>query len=109
MALTYPLIVKPTDRSGSRGVTKIEGPDGLEAAIHKALEDSFEKKVMIEEFVEGKEYSVECISYEGIHVFLALTEKRTTGAPNFIEKGHLQPAEVTPALRNQIIFFMDVF
>lgn len=103
VALTYPLIVKPTDRSGSRGVTKIEGPDGLEAAIHKALEDSFEKKVMIEEFVEGKEYSVECISYEGIHVFLALTEKRTTGAPNFIEKGHLQPAEVTPALRNQII------
>ncbi|MCQ4823118.1 ATP-grasp domain-containing protein, partial [Eubacterium callanderi] len=57
MALTYPLIVKPTDRSGSRGVTKIEGPDGLEAAIHRALEDSFEKKVMIEEFVEGKEYS----------------------------------------------------
>ena len=53
--------------------------------------------------MEGREYSVECISYEGMHVFLALTEKRTTGAPNFIEKGHLQPAEVTPALRNQII------
>lgn len=101
--LKYPLIVKPTDRSGSRGVTKIEGPDALGGAIHKALEDSFEKKVMIEEFVEGREYSVECISYEGMHVFLALTEKRTTGAPNFIETGHLQPAEVTPALRNQII------
>lgn len=101
--LKYPLIIKPTDRSGSRGVTKVDNPEILQEAICTALEDSFEKKVMIEEFVEGSEYSVECISYEGVHVFLALTEKRTTGAPNFIETGHLEPAEMPMALKNKII------
>ena len=40
------------------------------------------------------EYSVEYISQEGIHHFLAVTKKYTTGSPNFIETGHLEPAEI---------------
>ncbi|MEG0309312.1 MAG: ATP-grasp domain-containing protein [Eubacterium sp.] len=103
VGINYPLIVKPTDRSGSRGVTKIKKEKELKPAIANALVDSFEKKVMIEEFVTGKEYSVEFISYRDMHVFLALTEKTTTGAPHFIETGHFQPAEVTQALKNKII------
>ena len=95
VALAYPLIVKPTDRSGSRGVTRVEKPEGLQEAIAGALQDSFEKKVMIEEFASGQEYSVECVSYEGEHHFLAMTAKLTTGAPHFIEIGHDEPAPVS--------------
>lgn len=47
---------------------------------------------MIEEFAEGDEFSVECISYEGKHTLLAITRKFNTGSPSFIEKGHLEPA-----------------
>lgn len=90
--MIYPLIVKPTDRSGSRGIYKVECWDGLKDAIERAKEQSFEKKVLVEEFVKGKEYSVEYISYNGQHNFLAMTEKFTTGAPNFIEIGHMQPS-----------------
>ena len=91
LPLRYPLIVKPTDRSGSRGIRKVESPVQLREAIAFAREPSFEKRVLAEEFAEGREYSVEYLSWQGEHHFLAVTEKFTTGAPLFVETGHLQP------------------
>ena len=91
LPLCYPVIVKPTDRSGSRGIRKVAEPAGLAGAIAFAREPSFEKKVLVEEFAEGREYSIEYVSWQGEHHFLAATEKFTTGAPLFVETGHLQP------------------
>ena len=87
----FPVIVKPTDRSGSRGIFKVSKAEDLAKAVEFAREPSFEKKVLIEEFAEGREYSIEYISFNGEHHFLACTEKFTTGAPMFVETGHLQP------------------
>ena len=95
VSLHYPVIVKPTDRSGSRGITKLDSPNGLAEAIENAKLQGFEKKVLVEEFATGQEYSVEYISWQGEHHFLALTHKYTTGAPGFIETGHLAPAPVS--------------
>ncbi len=95
--LEYPIIVKPTDRSGSRGITKLEGPEGLAQAVAAAAADSFEHRAIVEEYFSGPEYSVECISYEGRHTLLAVTEKYTTGAPHFIETGHIQPSGLPDA------------
>lgn len=92
--LKYPIIVKPVDRSGSRGITKLENSEGLPEAIERAISQGFEKCALVEEFAEGQEYSVEYISWDGNHKFLALTKKYTTGAPDFIETGHLEPAPV---------------
>lgn len=92
--VVFPVIVKPTDRSGSRGIFKIERKEDLKSAILSAMESGFEHKALVEEYVDGKEYSVEFISYHGEHHFLAMTLKYTTGAPNFIETGHLEPAPV---------------
>lgn len=100
--LALPLIVKPVDRSGSRGITKIMHLDELADAIKIAEELSFDKKAMIEEYVEGEEYSVEYISYKGKHTFLALTKKYTTEAPHFIETGHVQPAEIGEKLLSKV-------
>lgn len=101
-SLELPLIVKPVDRSGSRGITKITDKSQLYDAIQIAESLSFDKKAMVEEFIEGKEYSVEYISYRGTHTFLALTEKFTTEAPHFIETGHIQPAYVSPVILEKI-------
>lgn len=102
--LEYPLIVKPVDRSGSRGITMLECRGGykLEEAITNAKEQSFEKAAVIEEFCTGQEYSVECISWKGKHTFLAITCKYTTGVPHFIEKAHLEPARLSGDLLNQV-------
>ncbi|MCH4185206.1 MAG: ATP-grasp domain-containing protein [Eggerthellaceae bacterium] len=91
---TFPLIVKPIDRSGSRGVTKLETADGLDQALSAAFDAGFEKTALIEEFAEGDEFSVEYFSWQGNHTFCALTRKFTTGAPHFIERGHCEPAGV---------------
>lgn len=100
--LTYPVIVKPTDRSGSRGIYKVENSSALKDAVSGAMAQGFERKALIEEFAEGEEYSVEYISFRGAHYFLALTKKYTTGAPNFIETGHMQPAPVAAELLDRV-------
>lgn len=92
--MQLPIIVKPTDRSGSRSITKLTSFDGLESAIKSAVNDSFEDRAIIEEYIEGNEYSMECISYEGEHHFLAVTKKYTTGSPHFIETGHIEPSDL---------------
>lgn len=93
--ISYPVIVKPVDRSGSRGITKLNSSEGLAEAVARAIEYGFEKVALIEEYALGQEYSVEYISWEGHHQFLAMTKKYTTGEPNFIEMGHVEPAQVS--------------
>lgn len=101
--LVYPVIVKPTDRSGSRGIYKLDNSNGLDETVKRAITQSFEKKALIEEFISGNEYSVEGISYRGEHNILTITEKFTTGAPHFIETGHLEPATLDPELYMRVI------
>ena len=100
--MEYPLIVKPTDRSGSRAITKIYKKEELEEAISKAIENSFEKKAIVEEYIEGNEFSAEGITYNGEHKFLTITRKATTGAPHFIETGHIEPAGLTKNMEEKI-------
>lgn len=98
----FPVIVKPTDRSGSRAITKLNSKDGLEDAILSAIDQSFENAAIVEEFLEGKEYSCECISFHGKHHMLAITEKFTTGAPHFIETGHIEPAPLSADMNEKV-------
>lgn len=102
LKLDYPIIVKPTDRSGSRGIFKLETSDQLKESIRLSIKESFEKKALVEEYVEGQEYSVEYISFKGIHHFLAITQKYTTGAPHFIETAHLEPAELSIEMTEKV-------
>ena len=102
LELSFPLIVKPTDRSGSRGVSLSNNLADLKKNIDKAVFQSFKKEAIIEEFIEGNEYSIESISQDGIHTILAITEKITSGSPYFVELEHHQPAALTKDLKVQI-------
>lgn len=94
----FPLIVKPVDLSSSRGVMKIDDERDLPEGLKYALDWSKKKEVILEEFIEGPEYSGESIAYEGNYKLLAVTEKHTTGAPHFVETGHKQPANLSPEM-----------
>lgn len=98
----YPVIVKPTDRSGSRGVEKVDNEAELLAAIERACKESFQKKAVIEEFVEGREISVESISFEGKHYVLQITDKVTTEAPFFVELEHHQPSSLSEEIKSRV-------
>lgn len=100
--LTFPLIVKPSDRSGSLGVTKVEKKEDLLPAIKAAQGYSFKHEAMVEQFIEGREISVEFISYKGVHYPLQITDKVTTEAPHFVELEHHQPADLTATQYDEI-------
>lgn len=99
---SLPLIVKPTDRSGSRGVFKVENRNDLPVAIERAKNESFTKQAIVEEFVSGKEISVETISWKGEHYILAITDKVTTGEPYFVELEHHQPSQLPKNAQDKI-------
>lgn len=100
--LSLPVIVKPTDRSGSRGITRLESWDGFAQAVEAATANSFEKRAIVEECLTGEEFSCECISHRGVHHCLTVTKKYTTGAPHFIETGHLQPCGLDEQQMEQV-------
>lgn len=92
---TYPLIVKPSDRSGSIGISKILSSEELLPAVEYAISVSFSKQAMVEEYIEGQEVSVEFISFQGKHYPLQITDKVTTNAPHFVELEHHQPSSIS--------------
>lgn len=89
------IIVKPSRNSGSRGVTKLSkgySESELRVAVDRAINESRDRSAMIEQFVDGPEFSVEIIVWnKEVHV-LQVTDKKTTGAPYFVELGHNQPS-----------------
>ncbi len=100
--MKLPIIVKPTDRSGSRAITKVTDFRDLEQAIEDALSQSFEHQAIVEEYIDGDEYSYETISYRGKHTNLAVTKKYTTGAPHFIETGHCEPSGLSEEMLEKV-------
>lgn len=100
--LVFPVIVKPRDNSGSRGVKLCRNAEELKVSIEEALENSKLDTVLVEEFIEGPEYSIEGLHYDGKSEVIQFTEKKTTEFPYNVELGHKQPANLTDAQKNAI-------
>ena len=65
-ALGYPVFVKPSRAGSSVGVTKVKKAEDLGAAIEKAFRE--DSKVLVEEFVDGREVEVAVMETEGVSV-----------------------------------------
>lgn len=63
---------------------------------------NYGEKALVEQFIEGKEYSVESLSYHSKHYVVQITEKMSDGAPHFVELGHHQPAEMSNTCREKV-------
>ncbi|MEU8348329.1 ATP-grasp domain-containing protein [Streptomyces sp. NPDC048845] len=94
-----PWVVKPRDGMGSVGVTKVNGPRELPAALG-ALPDR--SPFLVEEFVTGAEFSAEGVFLGGRPRVLAVTAKELLPPPCFVEIGHVLPAELPEAARREI-------
>ncbi|MFE0106898.1 acetyl-CoA carboxylase biotin carboxylase subunit family protein [Streptomyces sp. NPDC059009] len=99
----YPLVVKPTDYGGSGGVQVVDAPDGLADAFRAAAALSASGRVAVDRYVAGPEFSVEAVTWApGDTQIVAVTEKHLTTPPYCVELGHVQPATVTDADREQL-------
>lgn len=89
--LTYPVMVKPCDGSGSRGASRVNTPSELADACTYAMNGSITHRAEIETFIIGQEYGAESLVVDGqIHV-LGIMKKWMTEPPYYAELGHAMP------------------
>ena len=100
--VTFPCIIKPTDNAGSHGVAKVYSFQDLLDNYEYAHSCSRHGKVIVEEYLDGPEVSVEVMVVNGIVNILQITDKITTEAPHFVEMGHTQPSRLPVATQEAI-------
>ncbi|MFJ6610193.1 ATP-grasp domain-containing protein [Streptomyces sp. NPDC091289] len=99
-ATAGPWVVKPRDGADSAGVRKVTGPEDLSAALDQLPDRA--APFLVEEFVEGREFSVEGVFAGGGPRVLAVTAKEKLPPPYFVEIGHVLPADLPEDTRRDI-------
>ncbi len=90
--LKYPLVVKPVDSMGGRGSVKIRSFEKLEEAVGNAIVFSRTGKVIIEEFIEGAEFSLDAVVENGKITICGIADRHIFFPPYFVEMGHTMPS-----------------
>ncbi|HHS48460.1 MAG TPA: ATP-grasp domain-containing protein [Desulfurella acetivorans] len=89
-----PCMVKAIDSSASRGTQKLESISNLEIALEEAFRYSSAKSALIEEYVEGFEYSAETVIYNSKQYRFGIAKREYDLLPLPIETGHVNPADL---------------
>jgi biotin carboxylase len=100
---SFPLIVKPIDAYASRGVLKVENLIELEMYIDEASSFSSNGQVVIEEFIDGREFNAEGVCFNGVVEIYAIVEKIRDPFPRTVEMGHIVPPDISMLEENIII------
>lgn len=98
----FPCIVKPSDSSAGRGLSYCTSKDELNLAFNKAMNYSSNHKILIEEYIEGIQFSCETISCNSIHQIVAINSEFIHGLPHIMEVSHTIPAAIDTVTKNLI-------
>ncbi len=100
--LDFPLVVKPVDNMGSRGIRRVDSCPELKEAVISAVKYSGSGGVIIEEYLEGPEYSLDALIYDGeIHI-CGVADRHIFFPPYFVEMGHTIPAAADPFILEEV-------
>lgn len=99
---SFPCIIKPIDSSGGRGLSYITKKEDLEEAIKKAFYYSKENELIIEEYILGRQFSIETISSNKKHQIITINEEFIREVPNILELSHHMPANCSDILKEKI-------
>lgn len=109
----FPFVLKPTDLASSAFVRIIRNEIDMKDAYLKLKdfplnfrEQKREEKILLEEYMDGPEFSVESVSFNGEIKIIGITDKSLTGDPYFIENGHMFPANLSVDIKNDIENFV---
>lgn len=102
----FPVVIKPVDNSGSRGVVSVNSEEELSSAYLTALENSRKKLVIVEEFMEGTELTIEGFSVKGSHHILAISDKLKPAGSYRVATRLAYPAAITSWQEKQIMEIM---
>lgn len=102
----WPVIVKPTDSAGSKGVTRVDRLEDLESALKVAFDHSISGRVIVEEFIEkqGCSSDTDCFSVDGKLKFVSFSAQRfDEDAPNpYTPSAYSWPSTFTEAQEEEL-------
>ena len=99
----FPLVVKPVDNMGARGCRMVRSLKEFEPAVKIAIEVSRSGNAIVEEYMDGPEYSIDALVYNGTFTVTGFALRHIQYPPYFIETGHTMPAELDKSVHNQLI------
>jgi len=102
----WPAVVKPVDNMGARGCRRVDSFPELEAAVEDALRFSRSGRAIVEEYMEGPEFSVDALICDGEITICGFADRHIFFPPYFIEMGHTMPSSFEPAVIESLL---DVF
>ncbi len=105
----FPLVVKAIDSSGSRGVKIMRNFDGFEEACENAINSSnVDKRILLEEFLDGNEYSVDTIIYEGKLYPCGISDREFDYSKEYaVQTGSLTPSRLPEEIQAKMYALMD--
>jgi biotin carboxylase len=89
--MAFPLVVKPVDNMGARGVRWVGNAGQLVNACRAALPLSRSSRVIVEEYMEGPEFSLDAIVDRGKITVCGVADRLIRFPPSFVEMGHTMP------------------
>ncbi len=96
LPFAFPAVVKPVDNMGSRGCRRVDGPSELSEAVADALRYSRSGRAIVEEYMDGPEFSVDSLVHDGKMTICGLADRHIFFPPYFIEMGHTMPTALPP-------------
>ena len=103
LPFSWPAVVKPVDNMGSRGCRKVKSYNELKNAVIEAFTFSRAGRVIVEEFMEGPEFSVDALVYQGEITICGIADRHIFFPPYFIEMGHTMPSAFDPAVLKSLL------
>lgn len=102
---TFPVVVKPVDNMGARGVRKVSSNKNREYEkwLFFALNYSKTGEAIVEEFVKGKEYSLDAIIWKDEITICGIAERLIQHSPFFVEMGYSIPAKLNKDIEKEIV------
>ncbi len=101
--LSLPIVVKPVDSMGGRGSVKIDCADDLAKAVEDALGYSRTGKAIIEEFIEGAEFSLDAVVENNEIKICGIADRHIFFPPYFVEMGHTMPSSYPENIQKEVI------
>jgi phosphoribosylamine-glycine ligase len=103
----YPIIIKPVDNFSSRGVSVLNNEEELNNAFKESLNASYEGKILIEEFMQGTESSVESLVKDGKAYIMSFCDKIKSELPYRYDLQLNYPGDFSKEQVQNIYKFID--
>lgn len=102
-AISYPFVIKPVDNMGARGCRMVRNQKEFLPALQVAIECSRSGFAIVEEYMEGPEFSIDALVYNGTFTVTGFAIRHIKYEPYFIEIGHTMPAVLEKSVHDQLI------